>query len=309
MRPAQPFNPQTDAEVLRKAMKGFGTDEAAIIAVLSKRTNAQRQEIAMQFKTLYGKDLISNLKSEVSGKFEQLIVALMTPIPELYAQEVKHALSGIGTDEDALIEVLCTLSNAELYYVKTAYEKLYKSSMESDLRGDTSGSFKRLLTSLCQGRRDESNVVDPTAAEADAQALLRAGELRFGTDESTFNAVLCSRSFAQLNAVFTAYERLTGHPFEKAVKNEFSGDIEDGLLAIVECVKNRPGYLARCLHNSMAGMGTNDRALIRLMATRCENDLADVKRAFEAKYGKTLESFIKGDASGDYKKLLIALQE
>ena len=39
-------------------MKGFGTDEKAIIQVLANRTNAQRQQIEAQFKTLYGKDLI-----------------------------------------------------------------------------------------------------------------------------------------------------------------------------------------------------------------------------------------------------------
>lgn len=55
MRPASPFDPRQDAEILRKAMKGFGTDEKAIIQVLAHRVNYQRQEIALQFKTMYGK--------------------------------------------------------------------------------------------------------------------------------------------------------------------------------------------------------------------------------------------------------------
>jgi Annexin. len=60
------------------------------------------------------------------------------------------------------------------------------------------------------------------------------GELKLGTDESTFNAILCSRSYPQLQQIFIEYQRLTGHDFEKAIKNEFSGDIESGLLAIGE---------------------------------------------------------------------------
>jgi len=38
-----------------------------------------------------------------------------------------------------------------------------------------------------------------------------------------------------------------------------------------------------------------------------EIDLADIKQAFLDKYGKTLESWISGDTSGDYKKVLLAL--
>ena len=55
VRPASPFDPRQDAEILRKAMKGFGTDEQAIINVLTRRSNSQRQEIAVQFKQMYGK--------------------------------------------------------------------------------------------------------------------------------------------------------------------------------------------------------------------------------------------------------------
>lgn len=53
--PVNPFDPREDAAVLRKAMKGFGTDEKAIIHIVTQRSNEQRLRIAFEFKTLYGK--------------------------------------------------------------------------------------------------------------------------------------------------------------------------------------------------------------------------------------------------------------
>lgn len=53
-----------------------------------------------------------------------------------------------------------------------------------------------------------------------------------GTDESTFNAILCTRSYPHLRRVLMEYQRLSGHTLEQAIKDEFSGDIKTGLLAI-----------------------------------------------------------------------------
>lgn len=49
------FNAAEDAAALRSAMKGFGTDEQAIIEILCTRSNIQRQAISEAFTREYGR--------------------------------------------------------------------------------------------------------------------------------------------------------------------------------------------------------------------------------------------------------------
>ncbi|XP_022708507.1 annexin A4-like isoform X2 [Varroa jacobsoni] len=304
IRPYSPFDPQEDAKALRKAMKGFGTDEAAIISILCARTSAQRQELIPTYKQMHGRDLIKDLKSELSGNFENVIIGLMTPLNEYLAQEIKRAIKGIGTEENVLIEILCTRSNAEIAAIKDAYQKLYGNSMEDEVADDLSGDLKRVMVALMTARRPERTGVDPGRAQRDANELKSAGVDQWGTDEGAFISVFCSNSYEQLRAIFHEYRALAGHDIMDAINNEMSGDLKDALLAIVKSVFNTPLYFAELLQKAMKGMGTDDKTLVRILVSRSEIDLAYIRQEYQKVYGKPLETAIKEETSGDYQTAL-----
>lgn len=137
--------------------------------------------------------------------------------------------------------------------------------------------------------------------------MLRAGELIQGTEESAFNEILCQRSRSQLKYIFEEYEKITGHPLEKAIDNEFSLTSKESLISLIHAIRDPIDYLATRLHDSMAGFGTDDRTLIRIIVSRSEIDLGNIKDVFEQKYDKSLADFVKEDCSGDYKKCLLSI--
>ncbi|CAG4959295.1 unnamed protein product [Parnassius apollo] len=287
------FNALEDAAALRAAMKGFGTDEQAIIDILTTRSNAQRQAISQAYTHEFDRDLIDDLKSELGGHFEDVIVALMLPPEEYLCKELNKCMDGLGTDEHVLIEILCTRTKKEIAAIVDAYERLYNRPLAEHMCSETSGDFRRLLTLIVTGARDEEAGVDPVRAAEAAQQLYDAGEAKWGTDEEIFNKILAHESFAQLRLIFEEYKNIAGRTIEQAIKAEIDGELKDAFSAIVECVESAPAWFAERLRKAMQGLGTNDSTLIRILVSRSEIDLGAIKREYERLYDKTLESDIR----------------
>merc|ERR1712127_843155 len=300
------FDPVADAQGLRAAMKGLGTSEQEIIDILCNRSNAQRQLINQAYTTEYGRDLMEDLKSELGGHFESVIVGLMMPVASFCAKKLNKAMKGGGTDEETLVEILCSRTSAEIKLIAAAYLEDYGRTLEDDIKDDTSGPLQRLLVMAIEGVKNE-RMFNPEKAAEQAALLYQAGETKIGTDEDAFVEILAHAGQRQAFLIFDEYKKISGRTIEQAMQDEMDGELLTGLMALVKTAANRPQYFAERLNTAMEGCGTDDSVLINTIVGRCEIDLANIKYEYERLYGKTLLSAITNECSGDYRAALAAL--
>ena len=307
MMPLGPFNVETDCAALRAAMHGVGTDEDTIINIICNRNNMERQQIKQYYISAYGRDLINDLKKELSGNFESAVVALFQTPAEFDASSLYHAMKGIGTDEGTLIEIIGTRSSYQLEQIKQAFRIMYNKDLIKWIESETSGGLRKLLTSLLLAQRSQNTVPNQQQCMMDAQALYKAGEGRWGTDEGTFNQIFSTRSPAEIICINQCYQSIKGKSLEHAIEKEFAGDTQKLFKTLIKVFLNPPAYFAERIHQSIIGLGTNDKKLIRNIISRCEIDMPQIKQAYRTMYGKELISDVRGDTSGDYKKILSRL--
>jgi hypothetical protein len=301
------FNPEQDCQLLRNAVHGVGTDEKAIINLIVNRTVAQRAEIRNCYKSCFGKDLIKRLKEDTSGNLKQVIAGMFMTPAEYDAMCLYKAMKGLGTDDGVLIEIIGTRTNEQLSAIKEAFESEYKGSLEKWVIGDTSGNYKNLLVALLQCGRSTNPNPDPNMCQADAQALYKAGEGRWGTDEPTFIKIFAKRSAAEIAMINDCYTKLRGKGLLTAIDKEFSGNIKKLLQTVVGGLLDPAGYFAMRIREAVKGLGTNDAKLVRVIVSRSEIDLGYIKQAYQRIYQRDMLHDVRSDTSGYYRDILTGL--
>ncbi|XP_071159420.1 annexin A6-like isoform X6 [Mytilus edulis] len=308
-------DPDEDVLALYDAMKGLGTDEDAIIEIIPHRSNSQRQTLKKKYKEKYKKDLAKELQSELTGDFEEIILALMMTPVEYDAYCLHDAMNGMGTTESTLIGIICTRNAKEKQAIKEQYKKAYKKDLEKDVIGDTSGGFTALLLELLKGEREQGTSVNQKQAQEDAKKLSgdeeveveNGKEKKIDLNSKEFVEIMTKRNKAQLKATFEEYKKLMGHDIYQGIANSMSGDAEDAYIGLVTVVEDPVGFYADRLSRAFSGLGTNDSMLIRIVVSRSEIDLAEIKVKYKEVSGKTLRSSIESECSGDYKKILLEI--
>ncbi|EQC33986.1 hypothetical protein SDRG_08665, partial [Saprolegnia diclina VS20] len=295
---------------IKTACAGFGTDEDKLSNALATKTASERYLISARYPELQRVSLLSEMKSEVSGSYGKLLQLLAQPLEEAEALIIRDATKGAGTNEKLVYPVLGGRTADELLILKKAYFKTFAQDMAVVLADDLGGDLKVFVQAILNINPPAYNpeIHTPAKAAEVAEVIYKAGEGKWGTDESAFCNALVAIPPAFLSSVNAAYIAKHGNSLERAIEKEFGGKAEDALLYHVGMILHPIETIAGQFEKTMKGIGTDEYNLSAAIV-RYQHLLPQVKQAYKDKYDTPLRDRIYGETSGNYRKVLLAIVE
>lgn len=291
-------------------MKGLGTDEAALIRNLAHVSPLELPVLKDTYHQRHHRSLESDIKSETSSYFQLALTSVLLGPLQHDVWSIHNALKGAGTKESLLDDVLIGRSNADMHAIKQAYQQTYHRSLESDVRSDLSAKTERMYAMIIAATRQEDSApVIPQSVDADVAELHRATEGKVGAEQLTVCAILTNRSDGHIRAIAHAYHHKYRAQLEDVIRKDFSGHMEDALVRMIQCGTDRAMKDAVALEACMKGPGTKDEMLVsRVVRIHWDRGhMGQVRGAYQARYKRDLVGRIKGETSGDYERVLVAM--
>ncbi|KAI5681880.1 hypothetical protein M9H77_03108 [Catharanthus roseus] len=297
-------SPVADAEAIKKACQGWGTNEKAIIIVLGHRNWVQRRLIKHAYEEQYQEDLVKLLEKELTGDFEKALYRWM-----LDPEDRDAVLLNVGIKESdyrVVVEFACIYNPEEFLAVKRAYQNRYKHSLEEDLAQHTKGNVRQLLVGLASPYKYGGGEINVKLAISEAEALDGIMKDKVFNHEEVIR-ILTTRSNAHIMATLNHYKDNHGNAITKHLKEDSKNKYLELLLTAIRCINDPHKYYEKVLRNAINKPGTDEDAITRVIVTRAEKDLRNVKELYYKRNSVTLEHAISKETSGHYKSFLLAL--
>lgn len=128
----------------------IGTDEMKVCSILTTRNDNQIRAIAYEYQQKYARSLEDVIRREFSGHMEDALLFQLRNGLDKYmhrAALLEDAMAGAGTKDHLLVSrvVRYHWDRNEMQNIRAAYEKRYRRTLASRIRGETSGDYEKLM--------------------------------------------------------------------------------------------------------------------------------------------------------------------
>lgn len=220
------------------------------------------------------------------------------------AKALKKAVEGLGTDEDAIIDITVNRNNYQRQQIKKAYKTFYGVDLTDDLSSDLSGNFCKVICGL---------YLDPVDFQVTSLYKATKG---LGTTESILIDVICTQSNADLREIKCAYKKKYDRTLEKDIKDDTRGSFKRLLVSLLQASRDEGTSVdmvlaysdAKALYEAGEGrLGTSEDVFIKIFATRSYAQLQATFTSYFEASGRDIIQVIESEFSGDIKRALLAI--
>jgi hypothetical protein len=155
------------------------------------------------------------------------------------------------------------------------------------------------LVAGCRNRSYPQPASDPSFnAQSVAAALYAGGEGRWGTDEGKFIDILIGHTAAELKAIMNCYDASYHNSLEKAIKSEFSGEIERALVGLLYEPED---FYCRLLKEATDGIGCDESTVSRILGAHDKASVHKIAQRYFEKYDVRLVDLLSRELYYDYR--------
>ncbi|RZF36627.1 hypothetical protein LSTR_LSTR007330 [Laodelphax striatellus] len=292
---ALPFNATDDAHAIIEEMKAKhirGKHKEKIIDILVSRTIAQRLEIGVQYNNIQKEDFhrdIKNYFDDSSHDSDKNVFEIISTTADFLARRIKHSIKKRGEDH-GYMSIICTSTAKELIDIRASYLNQYKVEMGIDIPDVLGNSELTRFLSRLFGYNTTLRSDAAADSKKTAELVKAIPEHKSSCnlqDASALYEMMKTESFKQIKAVAEAYKMNSNSKYSdplKAIDKNCDSDLKEAFIRIMNYSMDPFHYYAHEIERAFHGKGSIDSADTRVMISRSEIDLADIRTCYDNTY-------------------------
>ena len=296
-KPLEQRNPMADYENMKNYIQN--KESTKIVEYICNLSNEQRQKFKEMYIASYGTELSKELDSALSGDAKDLILGLMKTPVEFDAEKLYLSMKGLGTDEETLSEIIATRSSRHLVKVREKYSELYNESLDDAIKGDTSKYYRNILIAMIQGGRSDNPYPDSQRMKDIVNQLKDDNE----NLQENFVSYLVNCSYGEICTICREYEKAHGKNILEGIKDKFGKDEYNFFKMLLHYISDPGRFFAEKIHEF------NNKDLIRIIISRSEENMDEIRDAYKELYNTELIDDIKNKTNGDFQLGLTILAQ
>ena len=282
---------------LHKAIEENNEDE--IIEIICSKSQSEIKDLNNQYEIIYEAKLKEVLEKILKGKLKDLIEALLQDPIEYDANEVYKAIKGIGTDDDALIEIISTRTPDRLKEVSKKYFEMRNNTMDFDIENDTSQAYGKLITNMSKGERSENPYPNIKKIKEICNELTK--EIGGGKiNKDIYVKYFSELSLFELRMLYRVFEKEKDTNIIEFINEKFGSDSRNLYKAFFAFLVDPYKYFAERIHL------WKDDIVIRVIVSQ-RDSLDEIKTKYKGIYDKNLVDDIKENTKDGFQKALLKI--